>query len=191
MAKNIKDEFLTAYKQLEETLSYENLTVYEYNQQMNEKTNEAKQMQIARLVRNYLSHQSDDFILPTKEMVTFLRKQNDQIIRKHKKASDIMTRITPVSPNTKVSEAAAKLGPKKPFLVVTDTRGIVQGLFTRETIRKAVTNKNHNKTIKSAGGLENDIPYTKPDTLARNIITPVIVTSDGTKNGKYKGVIIE
>lgn len=192
MAKNIKEEFLTAYRTFEETLRGEDppLSVYEYSAQFNENDNESKKLQLCRLTRNYLSHQPDDFIAPSNEMISFLNKKTEEIMKKHKMAKDIMTRMTPLTPDVKVSDAASKLGSKKPFLIVCDKDKQVIGLFTRETIRKAVVEKTQNKTIKTAGGLEKPANFAKPDAPAESVFSLTIVTSDGSSKGTYKGVVI-
>lgn len=192
MAKNIKEEFLSAYREFEDTLRNEEppLTVYEYSMQLDENDNDSKRLQLCRLIRNYLSHQPDDFITPSNEMITFIKSKTEEINRKHKTAKDIMTRMTPLTVDTKVSDAASKLGSKKPFLVVCDKDKQVIGLFTRETIRKAVVEKTHAKTIKTAGGLEKPVCFAKPDDLAENVFSLTIITSDGSSKGIYKGVVI-
>lgn len=192
MAKNIKEEFLSAYREFEDTLRSEEppLTVYEYSMQLDENDNDSKRLQLCRLIRNYLSHQPDEFIAPSAEMITFIKGKTEEINRKHKTAKDIMTRMTPLTVDTKVSDAASKLGSKKPFLVVCDKDKQVIGLFTRETIRKAVVEKTHAKTIKTAGGLEKPICFAKPDDLAENVFSLTIITSDGSAKGTYKGVVI-
>lgn len=192
MAKNIKEEFLTTYRTFEETLRSEDppLTVYEYSGRFDENDNNSKRLQLCRLTRNYLSHQPDDFITPSSEMIAFLQEKTEEILRKHKTAKDIMTRMTPLTPDTKVSEAAAKLGSKKPFLVVCDKDKQVIGLFTRETVRKAVVEKTHSKTIKTAGGLEKPIAFATPDALAEDVFSLTIITSDGSSKGTYKGVVV-
>lgn len=191
MAKNIKEDFLDAYRALEEALRNDEptSTVYEYSMTFDENSNDTKKMQLCRLTRNYLAHQTDEFITPTKEMVAYLNSQTEEIMKKHKMAKDIMTKTAPITNAMKISEAAAKLGNKKPFLVVCDKEKHIEGLFTRETIRKAVVDKNHSKTIKAAGGLEKPTRIIDPAEPAENTVPLSIVTSDGTINGTYKGII--
>lgn len=190
MTKNIKEEFLDAYRAFEEALRNDEpaSTVYEYSMKFDENSNDAKKMQLCRITRNYLAHQPDEFVTPTKEMVAYLNTQKNEIIKKRKTAKDIMSKITPIASTMKISEAAAKLGSKKPFLVVCDKDKHIEGLFTRETIRKAVADKNHSKTIKAAGGLEKPVNIVALTESAENIAPFSIVTSDGTINGTYKGV---
>lgn len=191
MAKNIKEDFLEAYRALEEALRNDepSSTVYEYSMKFDENSNDSKRMQLCRITRNYLAHQTDEFITPTKEMVVYLQAQTKEILKKRKTAKDIMTKMAPITSGMKISEAAIKLGSKKPFLVVCDKDKCIEGLLTRETIRKAVADKNHAKTIKTAGGLEKPEHVVSQTEPAENIVPNTVVTSDGTIKGTYKGVI--
>jgi hypothetical protein len=187
----MNQEFLDAYRIFEETLRNEepSLTVYEYSARFDENSNDTKKLQLCRLTRNYLSHQPDSFITPTKEMVEYIQAQTNEILKKHKTAKDIMTKMTPITSDMKISEAAAKLGSKKPCLVVCDKEKHIEGLLTRETIRKAVADKTHSKTIKTAGGLEKPTNIVSINEPAENIKCFSVVTSDGTINGLYKGIV--
>lgn len=191
MAKNINEEFLTAYRLFEDALKNDtpSMTVYDYNSQPNLPDTDNRRLQLIRLIRNYLAHQPDTFVSPTKEMISYLEKLTAEINKKRKTAKDIMSRVTPLTPDIKIADAAAKLGASKPFLPVVDKDKTLIGLFTRETIRKAVANKSHSKTIKAAGGLDTTGNFVTPDTPAENILALSVVTSNGKIGGIYKGII--
>ena len=124
-------------------------------------------------------------------------QQKAEGAKSRKKTGDAAAPAAPTAPVTPagkpegdvIADAAAKLGASKPFLPVVDKDKTLIGLFTRETIRKAVATKSHNKTIKVAGGLEKTGNFVTPDTPAENILALSVVTSNGKIGGIYKGII--
>ena len=78
--------FLRAYKELEAVCREKGITVYDMETELSEADN--RKMQICRLVRNYLVHETGKFVSPTSQMTAFLEKQvKKNTVKKPKKVA--------------------------------------------------------------------------------------------------------
>ena len=185
-----EEAFLTAYKALEEVLTVQGKTVFDFEQELSQ--TDMKRMQLCRLTRNFLQHENEKFILPSKEMTVFIKRMTEHALRSVEKARDQMKRVSPVLSSEKMKDAANKLD-KYPVLPVVSEDKTFLGLLTDESIRKAVISNTLSKKIslqKENITFCNKKVFIRPDTLLQDLSEPFyIVTDDGTENGKYKGIL--
>lgn len=64
------EKFLVAYKNLEQALREDNVSVLEYENCLNEENKE--KLKVCRIIRNYAAHNDKKFIACTKEQIKFL-----------------------------------------------------------------------------------------------------------------------
>ncbi len=184
------DIFLKSYKKLEEVLTKEGKTIYEFEQELDQTA--GKKLQLCRLTRNFLQHENDIFITPTVEMISFIDAQVLSLESKYLHVKDKMTRQTALLWTEKMKDAAAKLPKKITGIPVIDPDKNFFGLLVPESVITSISEGKFGKSLKSQ--LEYLIKpngILKPDMLLENIHSGIyVVTSDGTESGKYRGVLI-
>lgn len=190
----LTERFLKNYKTLEDVIArvYDQKNVYDYEQylSLNGKDQSAKKLQLCRLTRNFLSHENELFIVPTKEMGIFLCTLIKDIERNEGKVKDKMTRATPIDTNATFVQAACQLG-KKSFLPVVDNEKNYIGCITQDTIIKAVQKDISRECIEKHKQLLTKVPITKPGVPLNFITTGIdcVVTDNGQQDGRYRGVL--
>lgn len=191
---DIKKKFLLSYQLLEKAISDSSMpstTVYEYTDTMLDSKDQNK-MHLCRNVRNFLVHEPEDFVLPSQEMINYLDAHRKKIEMTIGYAKDVMTAITPLKADDSISDAARKLS-RYCCVPYVDDNGALIGLVTDTVIRKAVVNESLDCTVKEIEKyLEKAHKFIKPDMPSKSlsINQPVqIVTDNGKKDGRYKGVV--
>ena len=87
---NIK--FLESYRNLENELRYDNLSVLDYENSLKD-SNKQEKLKLCRITRNYLSHQDTCFVEASKEMINFVDSLTTEIRLKSSIAKDEMASI--------------------------------------------------------------------------------------------------
>lgn len=186
--------FLEEYKSLEEAVSivFDGRNIYNYEQHLSlcGKDSDAKKLQLCRLTRNFISHESKPFIKPTKEMDIFLRDLTLEIKRQEKTVRDVMTRVKPVNDDMTFRQAALQMKSKS-FLPIIDDGKRYLGAITTDAITKAVQTDVLDECIKDHPKLMTKMPITDPKTPLACIDpkTECVVTDNGWDKGVYKGVL--
>lgn len=180
------DRFISAYKELEDVVGTAGMDgIYSFEQSLDQTLQ--KKMQLCRLTRNFLQHENDAFIEPSAEMTEFVKKMTKEALARTQKAKDAMKRVTPLNCSIKVKEAAGKTVKSPSGVPVVDDEGTLLGIFDSFSVCRAV--ESGISAIKPEilsqdyGTCAPDIPYDK--VCGQHLI----VTQDGSKHGKYKGVL--
>lgn len=139
MVKDKSNKYIDTYKELETLLSEKGTSIYEYEQGIFSDSDQ-KKMQLCRLTRNFIQHEQDLFIAPTKEMTDFLAEQIIAIKMQDGIVKDFMTRIAPLTGKDTISDAAKKLAKMKFVPVVNKDKECI-GVVTDAVIRRVLAEK--------------------------------------------------
>lgn len=190
--KNYKAEYLDKYKKLEELLRQSQESpdsIFELETNYNN-SKEAEKLKLCRLVRNYLQHNTDDFIEPSEEMIKFLDSEVNAIESKFLRVKDQYTRAKAISEDLTFKEAILLLNTKN-FLPVVNKDNLVIGTFNDTVIRKSIKNNKLNNKIKTNKDLLSGVlPFVSINDNIKDIQSgSYIVTLNGNKSEKYKGIL--
>lgn len=190
--KNYKVEYLDKYKKLEELLRQSQESpdsIFELETNYNN-SKEAEKLKLCRLVRNYLQHNTDDFIEPSEEMIKFLDSEIFEIESKFLRVKDQYTRTKAISEDLTFKEAILLLNTKN-FLPVVSKDNLVIGTFNDTVIRKSIKNNKLNNKIKTNKDLLSGVlPFVSINDNIKDIQSgSYIVTLNGNKSEKYKGIL--
>ena len=190
--KNYKVEYLDKYKKLEELLRQSQESpdsIFELETNYNN-SKEAEKLKLCRLVRNYLQHNTDDFIEPSEEMIKFLDGEINNIESEFLRVKDQYTRAKAISEDLTFKEAVLLLNTKN-FLPVVNKDNLVIGAFNDTVIRKSIKNNKLNNKIKTNKDLLSGVlPFVSMNDNIKDIQTgSYIVTLNGDKSEKYKGIL--
>jgi hypothetical protein len=133
-----RDDFITAYKRLEEELKVrKRMDVFSYEKTL--EPYERKKLQLCRLIRNFLQHENEEFVEPTAQMAVFLNILSDALsgTKRGKSVEEKYEKVKPVSEDDVLKAAASRVSSQNPEVVVVGSDGRVRGLFTKEQIRKS------------------------------------------------------
>lgn len=175
---NATDAFLEAYKNLEAELKLDNLSVldYENNLDNNEK------LKVCRIIRNYISHNDTIFIIPSTEMVKYIQQLIVELRKQKHTVKDEFKRVKLVTDLT--IKNLIPLVDKS--IVPIDTK---MGIF--------LLDKDYLIHQLALGNRKLELPkkfpkyeYVSKDTLLDNLHGVYIVTDTGTSIGKYLGLLI-
>ena len=190
--KDYKVEYLEKYKKLEELLRQSQESpdsIFELETNYNN-SKEAEKLKLCRLVRNYLQHNTDDFIEPSEEMVKFLDSEINVIESKFLRVKDQYTRAKAISEDLTFKEAILLLNTKN-FLPVVNKDNLVIGTFNDIVIRKSIKNNKLNNKIKTNKDLLSGVlPFVSMNDNIKDLQSgSYIVTLNGNKSEKYKGIL--
>ena len=176
-------------KFLENYIKFENAvkdtllsSVLEYENSIEDNETHQK-VKMCRITRNYIQHNGPDFIVPTKEMTSFLIEQVDKMNKILQTAGDVMKRIAPLKLSDKVVDAAKRLS-RSALIPVVDSKGVYLGCVSDATIRTMCAQGSASKTLKTAKLVK--VKTCEKDKPAKDINEPVVVVN----NGKYLGIVI-
>lgn len=183
------DAFIVKYKILEDTLSKQGKTVYDFEQGLDEKS--AKKMQLCRLTRNFLQHENESFIVPSKSMIAFLEAQIKEALKSVQTVKDAMTRRQAILSEEKVKDIVGKFAKAKDIPVV-DKSGAFLGCLTPQVMCSVIAVDGLNKKLSSCmvhyvmyPTLTQDVPMSDVPVAA---VSGTFVVVDA-KTGKYKGLL--
>lgn len=188
--ENLND-FITAYKRVEGLLAEKNKRVIDYEKTL--APLDGKKLQLCRVVRNFLQHESEEFCFPSKEMTAFLIATGDKIAGRDnihgRVASDILVKVRPISIDCTIGEACKCVKPGMGISPVVDKEALYMGCLTTAMISRFIVADDDEKTLKDIE-LAKNIPIVSPDTDIDNIGTGIsVVTSGGNYNDLYMGIV--
>lgn len=175
------DKFLQAYKELETELKYIGQSVLDYENSLSDTDDNKEKLKLCRIVRNYISHNSDNFAGTTNEMIKFLNSLTSKINKLSKTAKDIMVKPNFIKPNEPIKNILPLI--KKPIVVLDKEKFIclVKKDYLLDLIaageKKFIVPKKH------------DYKFTTKETHLEDMQGEYIITNDGTKNGKVIGIV--
>lgn len=184
------EDFIKAYKDLEAALQKRNKSIFGIEKTL--PPDDSKKMQLCRLTRNFLQHETEEFVKPTEYMTAFLTELKDRIsgkVSEKDTVSSILYRIRPMTLNDAFMDAAKVVG-KNGYIPIVDADGCFQGMFTTEVMKSAMFSGASNKllsAVKLKRPEQEDI--VSPDTLYAHLPEGLyVVTEDGSPTGKYVGM---
>ena len=177
------DKFLDAFRALDTELKLDGMTVLDYENGLDE-TNKEK-LKVCRIMRNYMAHNDMTFLSTTSDQVKFLEKLASEIRKKSHTIKDEVEKITPLKYTAPIKDVTAVLS--KHTVAVLETKA---GFY--------LVDKDMLITQLALGNKKISIPvklptyrYVSKDERITNIGRGIyIVTSDGTKEGKYLGIAV-
>ena len=192
------EEFLTAYKSLENTIADvtgdPDKNLYWLEQNTANAESQAK-IKVIRNIRNYCQHNTyKNFIAITPEMIECMKAIEKDFLYRTQKIKDVMKRIQPADESQTIHDAIkAIVGRKIPMLPVTDKNGVLSGVLTEHHICTAlagndVTLKTKLSQIELKKTLK-DVTILNPDTPAKvlkDVSAEYGVVCD--KNNAVKGI---
>jgi len=139
-------DFLTEYKTLESNIRSElGISVLDYENKLTEagKTTEAEKLKVCRIIRNYLSHNDTDFIVPTKDMINFVYDLANKIASMNGTAKDRMLTLAKygsVKRTDSIIDACAVMGKKQiTEMPIINPDGTLYGIATSTDIFTAIS----------------------------------------------------
>lgn len=152
MAKDLKEEYMIAYKELETTVKDEGLgTVLDYEKSLPQ--TEASKMQICRILRNHMAHSSDrNFVAVTPDMIAFVNEQTYKLQCKHGTLKDYMQSVAKygfITDDMSVVDVAALLAKKNRSRgLVMNKKGVLVGILSKDIISDIAGEGMLTKTLK-------------------------------------------
>ena len=175
------DKFLQAYKELETELKYIGQSVLDYENSLSDTDDNKEKIKLCRIVRNYISHNSDNFAGTTNEMIKFLNSLTSKINKLSKTAKDIMVKPNFIKPNEPIKNILPLI--KKPIVVLDKDKFI------------CVVKKDYLLDLIAAGEKKfivpkkNEYRFISPKEHIEDLSGEYIVTQDGTNKGKVTGIL--
>ncbi len=177
------DKFLDAFRALDTELKLDGMTVLDYENGLDE-TNKEK-LKVCRIMRNYMAHNDMTFLGTTTDQVKFLEKLASEIRKKSHTIKDEIEKVTPLKYTVPIKDVTAVLA--KHTVAVLETKSGLY-LVDKDMLIKqlALGNKKVSIPVKLPS-----YKYISKDERVQNIGRGIyIVTSDGTKEGKYLGIAV-
>ena len=178
------EKFLDAFRAFDTELKQDNITVIDFENSLKDNLIQEK-LKVCRIMRNYMSHNDTNFLETTTAQIKFLDGLTEDIKKKAHTVKDEMKKVKPVKATTPIKDIVVQLD-KFP-IVPLDTKS---GIF--------LVDKDLIIHLLAKGAKKVDIPAKLPkykyigklirmDKVSEGTY---IVTSDGTSNGDYLGILI-
>ena len=178
----INDSFLDAFRALDTELKYDDRTVLDYENNLN--GIEQEQLKVCRIMRNYMAHNDTTFITASKEQIKFLDKQVTEIRKTSKLVKDLMKKVKPIKATSTMKDVIAlvdKYG-YAPLQVAKNIYLVDKDILVHQL---AVGNKK----IAVPARLPKYHYMDKMERIENIVPGLYIVTSDGTENGDFLGIL--
>ena len=178
------EKFLDAYRLLDTELKFDNKTVLDYE---NDTLNglDQEKLKVCRIMRNYLAHNDTKFLDTSNEQIKFLTNLVTTIRKSSSTVKDFMKKPT-LCKTTEPIKNYAKLLDKFNYVPITTSKGLY--LVDKDIYINQLA-KGNKKIIPPARLPKYN--YTIRTERIENLSEGIyIVTSDGTSNGIYNGIII-
>lgn len=176
------EKFLDAFRALDTELKSDGSTVLDYENSLD--TLGQERLKVCRIMRNYMAHNDTTFLATTNEQIKFLEEQVTEIRKKAHTVKDEMKRVKLIKATAAIKDVIASID-KFPIAPIETKVGLY--LVDKDILI-------HNLAI---GNKKIAIPVRLPryatiakDERIENIGSGTyVVTSDGTINGTYVGII--
>lgn len=200
--KNKNDEFLSLYKDLENLIPQIGFTnMLDYENSIAD-INRANKLKLCRMIRNYLSHNSDgnDFI-PLSSGITQFIVAEIMIVKSHfQTVKDILippSRAKTIVKTDTMDRIIDKFANYNQVIVYDENKHIIGMITNKQIVDIILNNKGSLSNLKKIQAkdmvvkLSPAIKFCKKDDILSDIDGYRIVTSDGTKDGIVQGIIRE
>ena len=197
------EEFLKAYKELENALSNickdtEDSPVFWYENQIKEASKQNK-LRLCRTARNFLQHNDNDsFFEATISMIGFLKKLTDEISSKFETCGQIMIKAsakTVWDVNDKLSELLPTLNKNGVALVMDKDK--IKGIYTPKQYLELSLKTKIGKTTKVSKFEKTEFAFISKNAPTSDLLNlkedgfkAALVTDSGKKTEKLLGYIL-
>ena len=178
------NKFLDTFRNLENELRYENKSVLDYENSLKD-TNKQEKLKLCRITRNYLVHQDTNFASVNKEMILFLEQITKEIRLKSKTVKDEYKKIKPVYPTDTLRNILPLCAKNIVPVINKKTKQLVY-IIDNEVFIKNLAKGNKKIDIPKKLPKYN---YVEKNDRLDNLKGLYVVTTDGTENGEYLGIL--
>ncbi len=176
------DKFLDAFRAFEAELKADGISVLDYENTLI--GTEQEQLKVCRIMRNYMAHNDTTFLGTTPAQLKFLESKTLEIRRRSNIVKDEMKKIKPLKESAPIKDVIAILD-KNPVAVM-ETK---VGLFLVDKSILIHQLALGNKKIACPTRLPKYQTVSKEDRTKNIGKGTYVVTSDGTANGTYLGIL--
>lgn len=180
----MNNKFLEAFKNLENELRNDNMTVLDYENSLKD-ANTQEKLKLCRITRNYLSHQDTKFITASRDMIDFLNKLTSEIRLKSHTVKDEMKRVKTIYATESIKNIIPLCAKNIVPIIDKKTEQIIYLVDSDVLVNNLAKG---NKKIEIPKRLPK-YKYCKKDDRVDKLKGVYIVTSDGTDKGKYLGIL--
>ena len=144
----IRDDFLKAYKEVENDLALFNKDVLTYENTLVDSA-EGNKLKLCRMIRNYLQHNNDqNFVEPTKYMVLFLENLHKKLVSNTNTNAKEMIKLVKGKTQFDIKDKLEDILPSlaKYKIVLIYDKGEFKGIYSADTYLRFLSK---NKVLKS------------------------------------------
>lgn len=176
------EKFLDAFRALDTELKSDGSTVLDYENSLD--TLGQERLKVCRIMRNYMAHNDTTFLATTNEQIKFLEEQVTEIRKKAHTVKDEMKRVKLIKATTAIKDVIASID-KFPIAPIETKVGLY--LVDKDTLIHNLALGN--KKIAIPARLPKYATIAKDERIENISSGTYVVTSDGTINGTYVGII--
>ena len=177
------EKFLDAFRALDTELKSDGSTVLDYENSLD--TLGQERLKVCRIMRNYMAHNDTTFLSTTNEQIKFLEDQVTEIRKKAHTVKDEMKRVKTIKATAPIKDVIASID-KFPIAPIETKTGLYLVDKNNLIHQLAIGNKK----IAVPARLPKYATIAKDERIENVSSGTYVVTSDGTINGSYLGLII-
>lgn len=177
------EKFLDAFRALDTELKSDGSTVLDYENSLDTLVQE--RLKVCRIMRNYMAHNDTTFLSTTNEQIKFLEDQVTEIRKKAHTVKDEMKRVKTIKTTAPIKDVIASID-KFPIAPIETKTGLYLVDKNNLIHQLAIGNKK----IVVPARLPKYATIAKDERIENVSSGTYVVTSDGTINGSYLGLII-
>ena len=177
------EKFLDAFRALDTELKSDGSTVLDYENSLD--TLGQERLKVCRIMRNYMAHNDTTFLSTTNEQIKFLEDQVTEIRKKAHTVKDEMKRVKTIKSTAPIKDVIASID-KFPIAPIETKTGLYLVDKNNLIHQLAIGNKK----IVVPARLPKYTTIAKDERIENVSSGTYVVTSDGTINGSYLGLII-
>lgn len=177
------EKFLDAFRALDIELKTDGKSVLDYENSLD--TLNQEKLKVCRIMRNYMAHNDTTFLATTSEQIKFLNTQITEIRKKAHIVKDELKRVKCIKATAPIKEVTVSLD-KFPIVPIETKDGLY--LVTKDILIHNLAIGN--KKIAVPARLPKYNTVAKDERIENLGSGTYVVTSDGTINGTYIGILM-
>lgn len=176
------EKFLDAFRALDTELKSDGSTVLDYENSLD--TLGQERLKVCRIMRNYMAHNDTTFLATTNAQIKFLEEQVTKIRKNAHTVKDEMKRVKLIKATAAIKDVIASID-KFPIAPIETKAGLY--LVDKDILIHNLAIGN--KKIAIPARLPKYAAIAKDERIENISSGTYVVTSDGTINGAYVGII--
>ena len=178
------EKFLDAFRSLDTELKQDNIIILDFENSLTDNLSKER-LKVCRIMRNYMSHNDTDFLATTNEQIKFLDGLTESIKKKAHTAKDELKKVKLIKATTPMKDIISQID-KYPIVVIETKSGLY--LMNKDDLIHQLAQGNKKPVIPTKLPKYKYVSkLTRIDKISEGIY---IVTSDGTPNSDYCGILI-